>query len=576
MRAILTGVVATIEAIAVALSSLLIVALMAFLVWWIAFDLAAEPLSVFAGAGGVWLLAHFVPLSFELSAEVMQSLGFAPDALSFTLSLAPLGITAVTVGFALRAGWRFGTRGGSGGAGVLGGAVGFGAVAGVVQSIVPFATTGWLAAAAIAALVYGLSSGVGFVVRAAREGHDWWIALLSAIEAGLAKLNVPRPSVFPHRAGQTLRLAAMLLSGYVGLAALAFVLAVMTRFAPITAAAQTLQLDVWGAIVMFVLQLALLPVAVIWSGGWLSGAGFAVGAGSTASPFGQLLGPMPGVPLLAAIPEGWGSAAVLAPLLLVLVGVAIGVALGETARRETIARLLITVVCGAALAGLGVVLLSWAASGAIGPGRLAVAGPDIWITGALAAGELGVGCVLGAFAARADLGRRLVATPGDIAERLGLGASAEGAEKSREHAAASQAHPPLNGSGRDSTGGGSVHDHERDHDDEESPIRLAPVVALNAPGPGPGPGPGPEPDEQLTEPLDFEDEELRIPPPVVEAELFDQQDTTPSDARTATPETKQSGIELDPDALVEAYSWDSATPVEEERPKGWRWPGRKG
>ncbi|MBP6686183.1 MAG: hypothetical protein KA158_12250, partial [Leucobacter sp.] len=421
MRALLTGVVATIEAIAVALASLLMVAAFAFLVWWLAFDLAAEPSAVFAGAGAAWLLAHFIPLSIEIPAEAMQMFGFGADALNFTLSLAPLGITLVTVGFALRAGWRAAARGGAGGAAVLGGALGFGAVTGIVHSAVSMAIPGWLATAGIGALLYGASSGAAFMVRAARDEHGWWVSVLAAFETMLTKVRVPRPGVWPHRAGQVLRLAAMLVAAYTGLAAITLAIGLFSRFAVIIAASEALQLDLWGAILMFVLQLTLLPVLLLWSGAWLSGAGFAVGVGSSASPFGQLLGPMPGIPVLAAIPDGWGSAAVFAPLLLGLAGIGIGIALGEIAKRQTLARLAIQVLLATLLAGLAIALLNWASGGSMGPGRLTVVGPQVWTAAGLAAAELGIGCFLGALAARADIARRVVAAPAAVASRLGIG-----------------------------------------------------------------------------------------------------------------------------------------------------------
>ena len=635
MRAILTGVVATIEAIAVALASLLVVAGLAFLVWWLAFDLGSEPSEVFAGAGAAWLLAHFVPLSLELSPETMQLLGFAPEALKFTLSLAPLGLTLVTVGFAVRAGWRFGARGGAGSAGVLGGALGFGAVAGILHSAVTLAQPGWFATAVTAALVYGLSSGGAYLVRAARDEHDWWTALLAAIETGLAKLGVPRPAVFPHRAGQTLRLAAMLVAGYVGIAAVSLAIALLTRFTVVIAASESLQLDLWGTILMFVVQLALLPVLVLWTGAWLSGAGFAVGVGSSASPFGQLLGPMPGVPVLAAIPEGWGSAAVLAPVVLALVGVGIGVALGEVARRQTLPRLAAQVLVAAVLAGLAIALGNWAASGSLGPGRLAVVGPEVWAGAGLAAGALGIGCFLGALAARADIARRVAAAPGGVASKLGLGDERDDLGAGASRVSGEDAGAGLGGDAADADamatdvvadlpadGAGTV------RGDGEPEPRLAPVARLQPRGmaadagswdtdsanASPADG-GWGIDEQPTERIEHDEhdgwaasqpggaEPQPDPRTQPEPELFDQHDAAPrraagqavdpADASShdpALPHAADAPLDasadgaldpaLDPEALVEAYSWDGvdleAAPEEAPKRTGWRWPRRKG
>ena len=126
MRSLVTAVIAAIEAVAAAAVGLAVVVVPAMLLWMVTFSLAAEPQAVFAGASAVWALGHFAPLSFTLSPEAALSFGLPPQALEFGMSLAPLGVTLVTVLLAVRAGWRFGGRGGVGGAGVLGAGVGFG------------------------------------------------------------------------------------------------------------------------------------------------------------------------------------------------------------------------------------------------------------------------------------------------------------------------------------------------------------------------------------------------------------------------------------------------------------------
>lgn len=592
MRAILTGAIAAIEAVAVALATLLIVGAIAFLVWWLSFDLAAEPRDVLAAIGGGWLLAHFVPLSVSFSAETMQLLGFSPQALSFTLSLAPLGITLVTVAFAARSGWRFGNRGGSGVAGVIGGALGFGASAGAIDvfsraSALPLPLT-----ALIGAALYGLVSLVAFGVRAAHDGHGWWEAMLEGIEAALAKAHTPKAGAFSARTGEALRLAGMLLAAYVGIAAFGLGLALVLGYADVIASSQSLQLSFWGATMMFVLQLAMLPLFIVWSGAWITGAGFSIGLGSSASPFGALLGPLPGIPLLAAIPDGWGPAAVLAPVALALVGVGIGVALGKTARRRSVPGLLGLVGAASILVGLGVALLGWAASGSLGPGRLAVVGPEVWISAALAAVELGTGCLLGALAARADLARRAAAAIPIRRDEIDLAAELPGRR-----------------AGAFAEGGFSEERGEADPDEQlTEPIEpLAPVVHLRPLDEFARPAPEPVPEPEMDP--DAESGSAPLPGrPQREPVLFDQhdeQETTEIEPLPASAQARgAAGLAApdpanpDADALVEAYSWDRAyglQPVEwrpqdaeaqdagagetGEKPRGgrsgWRRPGRK-
>ena len=607
MRAILTGTIAAIEAVAVALATLLVTAVIAFGVWWLSFDLAAEPSEVLSAAGGGWLLAHFVPLDFTLTAESMQLLGFEAKELGFTLSLAPLGLTLVTVWIAARSGWRLGSRGGAGGAGVLGGALGFGATAIAVAALVPASSFTPPLAGLCCALVYGVPSLLGFLVRSAREQRDWWLGLVSLIERGVGRAGLRRPDLFSTGAGSALRLAAMLVAGYLGLAALGCAIALIGRYAAVIAASQALQLDVWGAIMMFVLQLALLPVFVIWAGSWFTGAGFAVGLGTSASPFGALLGPLPGIPAFAAIPDGWGGGGALAPVLLALVGVAVGASLGRVARERSALSLAATVVSAAVVAGLSIALLSWAAAGSLGPGRLAVTGSEVWVTAGLAAAELGIGCLLGALAARADVLRVVAGAPATVLGRVGL---LDGEAELGDMRAAASARAAESGVARE--GGSGAERTESDGIAGESP--LAPVSPLFPAGPGAAgagaSGTGAAGDaaswygvdeqvtEQITEHLTEQITEQitgRIdvdafaedgpepgeePQPAREPELFDQHGAAQEDgAEPGTEPDTPAAVDpatLDADALVEAYSWDRPEDAPEEKRTGWRWPGRKG
>ncbi|UOR02651.1 DUF6350 family protein [Leucobacter allii] len=355
-----------------------------------------------------------MPLAFSLSAEAMLGWGFAAEALSFTVSLMPLGITLLTAALAGRAGWRFGRRGGTGAAGVLGGAIGFGAVAFAVALLAaPLLGAPAWAATLMPAAAYALVAGAAFVLRAARDAHPWWAASLRALQRGLEWVGVRGVAALPARAAETLRIATAGLAAAVGLAAIATAVACVAGYGEVIALTQSLQLDPLGSVLVFLAQLALLPVAVAWALAWLSGAGFAIGAGSSVSPFETLLGPLPALPLFGAVPDGWGAWGAIAPALLVVAG--IGVAL-LFARRDELRRAswpvaLAMPVVAALLAGLGVAGISALASGALGPDRLQSAGASPWLAGGLAAAELGVGLLLGAAAGRADLSRVREALP---------------------------------------------------------------------------------------------------------------------------------------------------------------------
>ncbi|MBK0419704.1 hypothetical protein JD276_11730 [Leucobacter sp. CSA1] len=416
MRPFLTAVVAAIEAAAVALAGLIALAIPAVVLWAATFELASDPGEVFGGAAAVWLLAHLVPLSLEVSAETASGLGLAPEALGVPLSLAPLGATLITVLLAGRSGWRLAARGGTGAAGVLGGPAGFAVVAALA---VPFArplldAPAW-AAIALPSAVYAASSAAAFLLRSAVDGSEWWLRTVRGLQLGLERSGLPGVAVaaLPGHLRETFRVLLASVAGLVGLGALGAGAALVIGYVEITALAQGLQLDPLGAVLLFLLQLALLPIVVLWAVAWFTGAGFAIGEATSVSPFETMLGPLPSLPLLGAVPQGWGEAGALAPALVVLLGVGIGLLAARRSelRRSSWPAALVTTALAAALTGLVVAGGAALAIGAVGPGRLAVTGPEPWLVGGLAAAELGGGLLLGVCAGRADRARLRAALP---------------------------------------------------------------------------------------------------------------------------------------------------------------------
>ncbi|MBO1902179.1 hypothetical protein J4H92_09495 [Leucobacter weissii] len=409
MKAVVTAGAAAIEALAVALAAWAIIAVVGVLLWWLAFDLAAEPGDVVAGISAGWLLAHFVPLGFSLDADAALSLGLGGGALDFTLSLAPLGLTLLTVVLAFRAGRRFAREGAKGAAGVLGGAIGFAVAAGGIAVLAsPLPDWPLWACAAVPALCYAASSGAGYLLHAATAGHAWWKSMTRRVQRLVEPFGELRASALPGRAAEVIRLAAASVAGLATLGALGFAVAVVVGYVDIVALGQGLHPDVLGLILLFLLNLVLLPVACVWGIAWFSGAGFAIGAGTSVTPFETLLGPLPAFPLLGAVPEGWGWAGGLAPAAVVLSAIAIGALAGARSdlRHSSLSVAIVVPLLAALLAGLAVAGLSALATGAAGPGRLAVVGPAPWLVGGLIALELGFGLVPGVLARRLDLESR--------------------------------------------------------------------------------------------------------------------------------------------------------------------------
>jgi Family of unknown function (DUF6350) len=154
------------------------------------------------------------------------------------------------------------------------------------------------------------------------------------------------------------------------------------------------------------LCLAYAPNLAVWGVAYLLGPGFAVGLGTTVGPGAVVLGPLPVVPVLAALPEGpatgpW-AALTAVPLIIAVVSAIIlarrrGQAVAPARWSEVLG--------GAALAGpvAGVLIqaAAVASSGALGSGRLSALGPGGWRVGVLAAVVVSLGALVGSAVVRA-------------------------------------------------------------------------------------------------------------------------------------------------------------------------------
>jgi hypothetical protein len=196
--------------------------------------------------------------------------------------------------------------------------------------------------------------------------------------------------------------------GVLALAAALVAVLIALDYATIAGLYQALDAGIDGGIALTMAELALLPNVVVWAASWLLGPGFAIGSGSLVSTGGTLLGPVPGVPILGALPTdapALGALWLIAPVLLGFVGAwAIGRDPGPPrgrAYRPTGWWVPLAVAVGAAAsAGLMLGVLAWWSGGAAGPGRLADVGPEPLPVAAVAAATIGIGALVGGYVAR--------------------------------------------------------------------------------------------------------------------------------------------------------------------------------
>lgn len=147
---------------------------------------------------------------------------------------------------------------------------------------------------------------------------------------------------------------------------------------------QSLSPDAVGGVVLVLAQAVIAINMICWALSWLMGPGFSVGAGTAFSPGEAILGPLPAMPVLGALPAGgMASSALMWVLAVVPVAVLILTIslwrrlqrLTDTAEvpwRSAVAAGSAFVLTASALVGG----LMAASGGSAGPGRLREVGPD--------------------------------------------------------------------------------------------------------------------------------------------------------------------------------------------------------
>ncbi|WP_093836704.1 DUF6350 family protein [Streptomyces aidingensis] len=201
------------------------------------------------------------------------------------------------------------------------------------------------------------------------------------------------------------RIAAAALCAVCGTGALLAAVALARHHALAQTAFGNLTGDWSGRLAVLLLAGALAPNAAVWAACYGLGPGFALGTHALVAPLsasppaavaaaaaadGRALpapAPAPAFPLLAAVPaEGLFAVALAVPASGVLIAAwfAARAAVPDRSARQAAAGPLATVVSvllAAVLAGAGIVVLAALAGGPMGTGRLAVFGPDRWLSG---------------------------------------------------------------------------------------------------------------------------------------------------------------------------------------------------
>lgn len=200
----------------------------------------------------------------------------------------------------------------------------------------------------------------------------------SGARAGLLAIAGHVPAV----AGPALRAALGALSCWVCGGAVLVAAMIVTHFSGVTSLYRALDAGVVGGVVLTLAQLVLLPNLVLWGCAVTAGPGIVLGTGATVTVGASQLGPLPAVPLLAALPAPGRLPAAAAALLLLplLAGAVAGVLVLRRPAPTLVARLVDVVGAGSGCA-VAAGVLAWLSGGPAGPGRLADVGPDPLSTG---------------------------------------------------------------------------------------------------------------------------------------------------------------------------------------------------
>lgn len=365
------------------------------LVWAVHFGFAVDWVVFWRAAVDVWLLGHGVDVTFVLDPELAAALGMPAAAEPVRVTIALLGFALLTLLLGVRAGGRIDETGHP----VIGTAVGVGVVASLsvalTWSVLHDAARPSLVQAALlpglvfgAGIVVGLLRGGGAPGRIALRLRDRLDDITPALRVG---------------GGAALRAGIGALALTVAVAAVLVAALIVVRFATLIGLYEALHTEVVGGIALTLAQLALLPNLVLWAAAWLFGPGFAIGVGSSVSPVGTSLGPVPALPVFGALPTGeptFGFLGLLVPVVAgFLAGAAVRPALARSLDRVGPLTVLGVGVAGGVVAGALAGFLAAASGGSAGPGRLAEVGPDPLVVALVAAAEFGVAITLGLAAA---------------------------------------------------------------------------------------------------------------------------------------------------------------------------------
>ena len=311
------------------------------------------------------------------------------------VTIVPLGVTAMTVWSM----WRLGHR--------VGDAVsGHGPDADRISDgerdlTVPIAIATFFAGYAVVAVVVATLAAGTTADPSVPRVLAWTVAMTALVAAPAIATGSGRAAIWAAFMPATVRagaaVAGALLGALLAVSMLAFLVTLAMSVGDAATMTASLHPSPAEAGLYTLVNAAFAPNAALYAGSFLLGPGFAVGGATLVSPAAVVLGPLPVVPLFAALPPVGTPAAWVGSLMLLPPLVAAVAAYRTLSARALTWDQVALAGCGGGLvAGFGFALLASLSGGAAGPGRMRFVGPftrDVLVHAVTACG---VGALLGA------------------------------------------------------------------------------------------------------------------------------------------------------------------------------------
>jgi hypothetical protein len=400
-----TAVFAAVEAVVAVGVGIGIALVPLSLLWGFEYGLQIPWAVFWRAAASIWLLGHGVDVTFVLDATAANATGLPGAGAPIVLTIAALGFAMVTAWIGARSGRRLAETEHR----ALGSVIAIGSVV-VLSFLIALSSISVASRPSLwqSIVLPALWFGVPLLVSAelARRRR-------SAPEDPVTRWVLDRvgavPALWRAIAGVAFRGGAVVAAVVVAAAAVLVAFLVLGSYAEVITLYERSHAGLVGGLSITVGQLAFLPDFVGWAVSWIVGPGFAIGTGSSVSPIGTTLGPIPGIPVFGALPQSGHAFGLLSLLVPVLAGFLVGAFLrprlvrGLDAANTAVTRAIAGAGIGV-VAGVIVGLVAAVSSGSFGPGRLATVGASPFPVGAFAALEVGIPAIV-ALAVGSDLVR---------------------------------------------------------------------------------------------------------------------------------------------------------------------------